>query len=75
MFASELDSGRAFRVELGFKPGSGRDFQIILGFFRADIQHVSTKYFSSFFKIIFLFFSESVFCSKRSFGLFFFILQ
>ena len=33
-----------------FGSGSGRDFQIIPGFFRVDIQHVNTKYFLSFFK-------------------------
>ena len=32
-----------------FGSGSGRDFQIISGFFWADMQHVNTKYFSSIF--------------------------
>ena len=32
----------------GLGSGSGRDFQILSGLFRADIQHVNTKYFFVF---------------------------
>ena len=59
-----------------FESGSGRDFQIISGFFRVDIRYVNAKYFLSFFKIFMLhFLADSVFYSKHSLGLLFFILQ
>ena len=47
---ADWDSGRA-RVRAGLGPGSGRDFQIILDIFRADIEHVNTESFLSFFLI------------------------
>ena len=50
-------------TRVGLGPGSGCDFQIISGFFRADIQHViNTKNFCLFLKMLLLYFLfESVF--------------
>ena len=56
----------------GSGSSSGRIRAMIFKFFRADIQHVNAKYFLSFLLIFLLYcLSESVFCRKHSFGLFF----
>ena len=54
---------------------SCRVWAVIFKLFRADIQHVNTKYIFIFFLNIFaVSSSESVFCSKQWFGLFFILI-
>ena len=53
------------RVELGpgfLDSGSGRDFQTIFGFFRADFSTSTQNVFYLFLNVFAAFLSESVFC-------------